>query len=204
LGEEGLKILVKVREETGLYIVTEAMDREQCDLVEEYADIIQIGARNMQNFSLLNRAGEARKPVLLKRGLSATIQEWLMAAEYVMAKGNRNVILCERGVRTFADHSRNTLDLSAIPVVKKESHLPVIADPSHACGRRDQVIPMSRASVAAGTHGLMVEVHHEPEKALSDGQQALFPTQFTQMIDEILPILTEKQRTELEQDRSRQ
>jgi len=127
-----------------------------------------------------------------------------MAAEYVMAKGNNNVILCERGVRTFADHSRNTLDLSAIPVVKKESHLPVIADPSHACGRRDQVIPMSRASVAAGTHGLMVEVHHEPEKALSDGQQALFPAQFTQMIDEILPILTEKQRTQLEQDRSGQ
>lgn len=200
LGEEGLKILAKVREETGLYIVTEAMDREQCDLVEEYADIIQIGARNMQNFSLLNRAGEARKPVLLKRGLSATIQEWLMAAEYVMAKGNNNVILCERGVRTFADHSRNTLDLSAIPVVKKESHLPVIADPSHACGRRDQVIPMSRASVAAGTHGLMVEVHHEPEKALSDGQQALFPTQFTQMIDEILPILTEDQRQNLLKD----
>jgi 3-deoxy-7-phosphoheptulonate synthase len=154
----------------------------------------------MQNFSLLNRAGEARKPVLLKRGLSATIQEWLMAAEYIMAKGNRNVILCERGVRTFADHSRNTLDLSAIPVVKKESHLPVIADPSHACGRRDQVIPMSRASVAAGTHGLMVEVHHEPEKALSDGQQALFPAQFTQMVNEILPILTEKQRTELLKD----
>ena len=204
LGEEGLKILAKVREETGLYIVTEAMDHDQCDLVEKYADIIQIGARNMQNFSLLNRAGEARKPVLLKRGLSATIQEWLMAAEYVMAKGNRNVILCERGVRTFADHSRNTLDLSAIPVVKQESHLPVIADPSHACGRRDQVIPMSRASVAAGTHGLMVEVHHEPEKALSDGQQALFPTQFTQMVNEILPILTEKQRTELEQDLSRQ
>jgi 3-deoxy-7-phosphoheptulonate synthase len=204
LGEEGLEILAKVREETGLYIVTEAMDHVQCDLVEEYADIIQIGARNMQNFSLLNRAGEARKPVLLKRGMSATIQEWLMAAEYVMAKGNRNVILCERGVRTFADHSRNTLDLSAIPVVKQESHLPVIADPSHACGRRDQVIPMSKASVAAGTHGLMVEVHHEPEKALSDGQQALFPTQFTQLVNEILPILTEKQRTELEQDRSRQ
>ena len=200
LGEEGLKILAKVREETGLYIVTEAMDHQQCDLVEEYADIIQIGARNMQNFSLLNRAGEARKPVLLKRGLSATIQEWLMAAEYIMAKGNRNVILCERGVRTFADHSRNTLDLSAIPVVKKESHLPVIADPSHACGRRDQVIPMSRASVAAGTHGLMVEVHHEPEKALSDGQQALFPTQFTQMVTEILPILTEDQRQKLLQD----
>jgi 3-deoxy-7-phosphoheptulonate synthase len=194
LGEEGLKILAKVREETGLYIVTEAMDHELCDLVEEYADIIQIGARNMQNFSLLNRAGQARKPILLKRGMSATLQEWLMAAEYIMAKGNPEVILCERGVRTFADHSRNTLDLSAIPVVKQESHLPILADPSHACGRRDQVIPMSRASVAAGAHGLMVEVHNEPTKALSDGQQALFPSQFEQMVNEILPILTESQR----------
>ncbi len=202
MGEEGLKILAKVRDETGLFIVTEALDHEQCDLVEEYADIIQIGARNMQNFSLLNRAGKARKPVLLKRGMAATIQEWLMAAEYIMSKGNPSVILCERGVRTFADHSRNTLDLSAIPVVKKESHLPIIVDPSHACGRRDQVIPMSRASVAAGAHGLMVEVHHEPEKALSDGQQALFPNQFFEMVNEILPILTEEQRTKLDQDRS--
>jgi 3-deoxy-7-phosphoheptulonate synthase len=133
--------------------------------------------------------------------MAATIQEWLMAAEYIMAKGNPNVILCERGVRTFADHSRNTLDLSAIPVVKKESHLPIVADPSHACGRRDQVIPMSRASVAAGVHGLMVEVHHEPDKALSDGQQALFPTQFREMVEQIFPILTEQQRTKLEQDR---
>jgi 3-deoxy-7-phosphoheptulonate synthase len=199
LGEEGLKILAKVREETGLYIVTEAMDHELCDLVEEYADIIQIGARNMQNFSLLNRAGKARKPILLKRGLAATIQEWLMAAEYIMAKGNPQVILCERGVRTFADHSRNTLDLSAIPVVKKESHLPIIVDPSHACGRRDQVIPMSRASVAAGAHGLMVEVHNEPTKALSDGQQALFPSQFVQMVNEILPILTDEQRAKFSQ-----
>ena len=201
LGEEGLKILAKVREETGLRIVTEALDHEQCDLVEEYADIIQIGARNMQNFSLLNRAGQAKKPVYLKRGIAATIQEWLMAAEYIMAQGNPNVILCERGVRTFADHSRNTLDLSAIPVVKKETHLPVVVDPSHACGRRDQVIPMSRASVAAGAHGLMVEVHHEPEKALSDGQQALYPGQFKEMVDEILPILTDVQREKLEQDR---
>jgi 3-deoxy-7-phosphoheptulonate synthase len=201
LGEEGLKILAKVREETGLSVVTEALDHEQCDLVEEYTDIIQIGARNMQNFSLLNRAGKARKPILLKRGMAATIQEWLMAAEYIMAKGNPNVILCERGVRTFADHSRNTLDLSAIPVVKQESHLPIIVDPSHACGRRDQVIPMSRASTAAGAHGLMVEVHHEPAKALSDGQQALFPAQFTEMINEILPILTEEQRTKLLQGR---
>jgi 3-deoxy-7-phosphoheptulonate synthase len=201
LGEEGLKILAKVREETGLSVVTEALDHEQCDLVEEYTDIIQIGARNMQNFSLLNRAGKARKPILLKRGLAATIQEWLMAAEYIMAKGNPNVILCERGVRTFADHSRNTLDLSAIPVVKQETHLPIIVDPSHACGRRDQVIPMSRASTAAGAHGLMVEVHNEPAKALSDGQQALFPAQFTEMINEILPILTEEQRTKLLQGR---
>jgi 3-deoxy-7-phosphoheptulonate synthase len=201
LGEEGLKILAKVREETGLSVVTEALDHEQCDLVEEYTDIIQIGARNMQNFSLLNRAGKARKPILLKRGMAATIQEWLMAAEYIMAKGNPNVILCERGVRTFADHSRNTLDLSAIPVVKQESHLPIIVDPSHACGRRDQVIPMSRASTAAGAHGLMVEVHNEPAKALSDGQQALFPAQFTEMINEILPILTEEQRTKLLQGR---
>jgi 3-deoxy-7-phosphoheptulonate synthase len=202
LGEEGLRILAKVREETGLKIVTEAMDREQCDLVEAYGDIIQIGTRNMQNFSLLNRAGKAQKPILLKRGIAATIQEWLMAAEYIMSQGNPNVILCERGVRTFADHSRNTLDLSAIPVVKKESHLPVIVDPSHACGRRDQVIPMSRASVAAGAHGLMVEVHNEPAKALSDGQQALFPNQFIEMINEILPILTEKQRKKLLQDRT--
>ncbi len=202
LGEEGLRILAKVREETGLYIVTEAMDHVQCDLVEEFADIIQIGARNMQNFSLLNRAGLAKKPILLKRGMSATIQEWLMAAEYIMSQGNPNVILCERGVRTFADHSRNTLDLSAIPVVKKESHLPVIVDPSHACGRRDQVIPMSRASVAAGAHGLMVEVHNDPGRALSDGHQALFPHQFKEMVNEILPILTENQRTKLEQDRT--
>ena len=202
LGEEGLRILAKVREETGLYVVTEALDHELCDLVEEYADIIQIGARNMQNFSLLNRAGMAKKPILLKRGMSATIQEWLMAAEYIMAQGNPNVILCERGVRTFADHSRNTLDLSAIPVVKKETHLPVIVDPSHACGRRDQVIPMSRASVAAGAHGLMVEVHHEPAKALSDGHQALFPDQFNDMVNEILPILTEEQKAKLLQDRS--
>ena len=202
LGEEGLKILAKVREETGLYIVTEAMDHEQCNLVEQYADIIQIGARSMQNFTLLNRAGKAQIPVLLKRGMAATIQEWLMAAEYILSQGNPNVILCERGVRTFADHSRNTLDLSAIPVVKKESHLPVIVDPSHACGRRDQVIPMSRASVAAGAHGLMVEVHHEPARALSDGLQALLPNQFAEMVNEILPILTEEQRAKLQQDRS--
>lgn len=197
LGEEGLKILARVREETGLYIVTEALDHEICDLVEEYADVIQIGARNMQNFSLLKRAGRARKPILLKRGMAATIQELLMAAEYIISEGNPEVILCERGVRTFADHSRNTLDLSAIPVVRKESSLPIIVDPSHACGRRDQVIPMSRAAVAAGAQGLMVEVHHEPTKALSDGPQALLPAQFEELVRGILSLLTESQRAEL-------
>ena len=178
LGEEGLRILARVRDETGLSIVTEALDHEVFDLVEEYADVVQIGARNMQNYSLLRRASRSKKPVLLKRGLSATIEEWLMAAEYILEGGNTQVILCERGVRTFADHSRNTLDLSAVAVVCKESHLPVIVDPSHAAGRRDQVIPLSLAAVAAGAHGLMVEVHHAPEQALSDGAQSLYPEQF--------------------------
>ena len=188
LGEEGLKILAKVRQETGMPVVTEAMDHEVYDLVEEYADVVQIGARNMQNFSLLRRAGRSPKPVLLKRGLSATIDEWLMAAEYVMEGGNHQVILCERGVRTFAHHSRNTLDLSAVLVVIKESHLPVIVDPSHAAGRRDQVIPLSRAAVALGCHGLMVEVHHAPEQALSDGAQSLYPDQFAALCEQIRPI----------------
>jgi 3-deoxy-7-phosphoheptulonate synthase len=178
LGEAGLKILAKVREETGLPVVTEVMDELNFDQVEHYADIVQIGTRNMQNFSLLKRAGESRRPILLKRGMAATIEEWLMAAEYVMAQGNHQVILCERGVRTFVHHSRNTLDLSAIPVVKKESHLPIVVDPSHAAGRRDQVLPLSRAAAAANAHGLMVEVHHQPEKALSDGAQSLYPEQF--------------------------
>jgi 3-deoxy-7-phosphoheptulonate synthase len=178
LGEEGLRILARVRDETGLPIVTEALDHEIFDLVEEYADVVQIGARNMQNYSLLRRASRCKKPVLLKRGLSATIEEWLMAAEYILEGGNTQVILCERGVRTFADHSRNTLDLSAVAVVCKESHLPVIVDPSHAAGCRDLVIPLSRAAVAAGAHGLMVEVHHAPEQALSDGAQSLYPEQF--------------------------
>jgi 3-deoxy-7-phosphoheptulonate synthase len=188
LGEEGLKILARVREETGMGVVTEAMDHEVFDLVEAYADVIQIGARNMQNFSLLRRAGRASKPILLKRGLAATIEEWLMAAEYIMEGGNPDVILCERGVRTFAHHSRNTLDLSAVPVVQKESHLPIIADPSHAAGRRGQVIPLSRASVAVGAHGLMVEVHHEPEKALSDGAQSLYPEQFEELCRQVRAI----------------
>ncbi len=178
LGREGLKILAKVREKTGMPVVTEVMDLETFDLVEKYADVIQIGTRNMQNFSLLRRAGHANKPVVLKRGMAATIDEWLMAAEYILEGGNSQVILCERGVRTFAHHSRNTLDLSAVSVVLKESHLPIIVDPSHAAGVRDQVIPLSRAAVAVGAHGLMVEVHHEPDKALSDGAQSLYPRQF--------------------------
>ncbi len=188
LGEEGLKILVKVREETGMPVVTEVMDNAHFDLVEAYADVIQIGTRNMQNFSLLRRAGQARKPILLKRGMSATVEEWLMAAEYVMEGGNTEIILCERGIRTFVRHSRNTLDLSAIPVVRRESHLPVIVDPSHAAGRREQVMPLSRASVAAGAHGLMVEVHHLPEEALSDGAQSLYPRQFETLCHQIQAI----------------
>ncbi|MFC1494962.1 3-deoxy-7-phosphoheptulonate synthase [Thermodesulfobacteriota bacterium] len=178
LGKEGLDILEKVREETGLPVVTEVLDLQTFDMVEEAADLIQIGTRNMQNFSLLKRAGTSEKPVLLKRGMAATIQEWLMAAEYILAEGNSQVILCERGVRTFVNHSRNTLDLSAVPVVKNESHLPIIIDPSHAAGRRDQVIPLSRAAMAVESHGLMVEVHHEPGKALSDGAQSLYPEQY--------------------------
>ena len=188
LGEEGLKILAEVRAEFGLKIVTEAVDTESLELVEHYADVIQIGARNMQNFSLLKRAGRAAKPVLLKRGLSATLDEFLMAAEYILAEGNYNVILCERGVRTFADHTRNTLDLSVIPAVKRLSHLPIIVDPSHGTGRREKVIPLSRAAVAVGADGLLVEVHHQPEQALSDGYQSLLPDQFQQLMEEVSQI----------------
>jgi 3-deoxy-7-phosphoheptulonate synthase len=189
LGEEGLRILARVREETGMPVVTEALDHELYDLVEQYADVVQIGARNMQNFSLLRRAGRSRKPVLLKRGIAATIEEFLMAAEYIMEAGNNQVILCERGVRTFAHHSRNTLDISAIPVIRKESHLPIIVDPSHAGGRRDQVIPLSRAAVAVGAHGLMVEVHHAPEQAMSDGAQSLYPHQFATLCRQVRAIV---------------
>jgi 3-deoxy-7-phosphoheptulonate synthase len=188
LGEDGLKILAKVRETVGLPVVTEVMDNQTFDMVEHYADLIQIGTRNMQNFSLLKRAGESYRPILLKRGMAATIEEWLMAAEYIMAQGNHQVILCERGVRTFVHHSRNTLDLSAIPMVRKESHLPIVVDPSHAAGRRDQVLPLSRAAVAANAHGLMVEVHHEPDKALSDGAQSLYPDQFDQLCQQVQAI----------------
>jgi len=181
MGEAGLKILAKVRETFGLPVVTEVMDTETFGLVEEYADIVQIGTRNMQNFSLLKRAGHSRRPIFLKRGMAATLDEWLMAAEYIMEAGNTRIMLCERGVRTFVRHSRNTLDLSVVPVILRESHLPVIVDPSHAAGKRDQVLALSRASVAAGAHGLMVEVHHEPDKALSDGAQSLYPDQFAQL-----------------------
>ena len=181
LGKEGLEILARIREDTGMPVATEVMDYETFDLVEEYSDIIQIGTRNMQNFSLLRRAGKAKKPVLLKRGMSATMDEWLMAAEYILEGGNEEVILCERGVRTFVHHSRNTLDLSAVPFVISESHLPVIVDPSHAAGRRDQVIPLSQAAVGVGADGIMVEVHHEPDKALSDGAQSLYPEQFEKL-----------------------
>jgi 3-deoxy-7-phosphoheptulonate synthase len=178
LEEEGLKILATVRAETGLPVITEAIDHASLDLVEEYADLIQIGARNMQNFSLLRRAGQARKPVLLKRGMSATLDEFFMAAEYILSEGNTQLILCERGVRGIGSHARNTLDLAAIPFVKRESHLPIIADPSHAAGRRLLVAPLARGAVAVGADGLMIEVHHDPAHALSDGPQSLFPDQF--------------------------
>jgi 3-deoxy-7-phosphoheptulonate synthase len=178
LEEEALKIMAAVRDKYGMKIVTEAIDNESLELVEQYADVIQIGARNMQNFSLLKRAGRARKPVLLKRGMSATLEEFLMAAEYVMSEGNYQVILCERGVRTFADHTRNTLDLSLIPAVQRLSHLPILVDPSHGTGKRNKVTPLSRAAVAVGADGLIIEVHHEPDKALSDGMQSLYPDQF--------------------------
>jgi len=184
LAEEGLKLLAEAREETGLGIVTEAVDIESLDLVERYADCIQIGARNMQNFSLLRRAGRAGIPVLLKRGMSSTLDEFLMAAEYILSEGNYNVILCERGVRTFADHTRNTLDLSIVPAVQKLSHLPIIADPSHGTGKRDKVHPLALAAVAAGASGLIVEVHPQPEKALSDGYQSLDPPQFLAMAED--------------------
>jgi 3-deoxy-7-phosphoheptulonate synthase len=185
LGVEGLRIMAEIRDRFGLRIVTEALDNESLDHVNEWADVIQIGARNMQNFSLLKRAGKLRKPVLLKRGLSATLEEFLMSAEYVMSEGNYEVILCERGVRTFADHTRNTLDLSIIPSVQALSHLPLLVDPSHGTGKRDAILPMSRAGVAAGADGLLVEVHHQPDKALSDGPQAIYPEQFARLMYEI-------------------
>jgi 3-deoxy-7-phosphoheptulonate synthase len=195
LGEEGLRILAEAREATGLPVVTEALDTETVDLVARYADALQIGARNMQNFELLKKAGRAGKPVLLKRGMSATLEEFLLAAEYVMAEGNPNVVLCERGVRTFSDFTRNTLDLSVVPAVERISHLPILVDPSHGTGRRDKVIPMSRASIAAGADGLAVEVHHRPEEALSDGPQALTPALFETLMAQLRPIAAAVGRT---------
>jgi 3-deoxy-7-phosphoheptulonate synthase len=185
MGLDALKIMAEIREKLGLRIVTEALDSETLELVAEWADVIQIGARNMQNFSLLKKAGRLRKPVLLKRGLSATLEEFLMAAEYVMSEGNYQVILCERGVRTFTDHARNTLDLSVVPAIKRVSHLPIMVDPSHGTGRRDSVLPMARAGIACGADGIMVEVHNRPETALSDGPQSIYPEQFAAMMNEL-------------------
>jgi 3-deoxy-7-phosphoheptulonate synthase len=188
LGEDGLKILAEVRDTYGLKIVTEALDESSVDLVERYADMIQIGARNMQNFSLLRRVGRSHLPVLLKRGLSAMLDEWLLAAEYIMAEGNYQVVLCERGVRTFAQHTRNTLDLAAIPAVRRISHLPVIIDPSHGTGKNYMVTPLARAGVAVGADGLIIEVHDQPERALSDGAQALTLDQYDRLVDEVRAI----------------
>jgi 3-deoxy-7-phosphoheptulonate synthase len=195
LGEAGLEIMADVRKEFGLGIITEAIDHESLDLVAEYADVIQIGARNMQNFSLLKRAGRAKKPVLLKRGMSATLDEFLMAGEYLMSEGNYNVILCERGVRTFSDFTRNTLDLAVVPAVQKRSHLPIVVDPSHGTGRRNKVLPLSRAAVAVGADGLLVEVHHDPDRALSDGPQSILPAEFEQLIREVRQIAAVLGRT---------
>ncbi len=188
MGEAGLQIMAEIRDRFGMKIITEAIDNESLDLVDEYADVIQIGARNMQNFSLLKRAGRAKKPVMLKRGMSATLEEFFMAAEYIMSEGNYNVVLCERGVRTFADHTRNTLDLSIVPAVQRLSHLPIVVDPSHGTGKRNKVTPLSRASVAVGADGLIVEVHNEPDKALSDGMQSLYPEQFEELMAQVRQI----------------
>lgn len=188
LGEEGLKLLEEIRETFGLKIVTEALDEAGVDLVERYADVIQIGARSMQNFTLLRRVGKSRLPVLLKRGLSATLDEWLLAAEYIMAEGNYQIVMCERGIRTFAQHTRNTLDLSAVPAVRRISHLPVIVDPSHGTGKNYMVTPLARAGVAVGADGLIIEVHDQPEHALCDGAQALTLPQYEQLVSEVRAI----------------
>ncbi len=195
LKEEGLKILAEVREKFGLLIVTEAIDTDVIEIVADYTDIIQIGARNMQNYTLLRKAGKLNKPVLLKRGMAATLDEFLMAAEYIMNEGNRNVILCERGVRTFVDHTRNTLDLSSIPFVKRNSHLPIISDPSHGTGKRDKVIPLSRASLAVGADGLLIEVHNNPAQALSDGAQSLTLKMFAELMNDMRTIAPVLNRT---------
>jgi 3-deoxy-7-phosphoheptulonate synthase len=195
LGLEGLKLLKDVGEETGLLIISEVMEISQIELMLPYVDVLQVGARNMQNFNLLRELGLARKPVLLKRGIAATIEELLLSAEYILAGGNYDVMLCERGIRTFETYTRNTMDISAIPVVKKLSHLPILADPSHGTGRRDKVAPMARASVAAGCDGLLIEVHPNPDKALSDGAQSLFPEQFAKLMSELRIIASAVGRT---------
>ena len=185
LGEEGLRMMREAADRQGLLVVSEVMDQTQIPLLADYADILQVGARNMQNFNLLRELGRLRKPVLLKRGIAATIEELLLSAEYLLAGGNYDVILCERGIRTFETYTRNTMDISAIPVVQALSHLPIVADPSHGTGRRDKVIPMARAAVAAGAHGLLVEVHHDPDHALSDGAQSLRPQQFAELMNQL-------------------
>lgn len=185
LGEEGLKLLAETRERTGMPIITEVMDTENVDMVAEYADILQLGARNMQNFALLKRVGRTRRPVMLKRGLSATVKDWLLSAEYIMAEGNPAVILCERGIRTFDDHSRGTFDLSVVPVLRELTHLPIIVDPSHATGRWQSVLPMARAGIAAGADGLMIEVHPNPAEAWSDGEQSLLPERFSELMMQV-------------------
>ena len=188
LGEEGLKILRRAADAHGLAVISEVMDTQQVGLLARYADILQIGARNMQNYSLLREVGHTQRPIMLKRGLSSTIEEWLLSAEHVMAQGNQQVILCERGIRTFETYTRNTLDLNAVPVVKELSHLPVIVDPSHGTGIRDKVAPMARAAIAAGADGLMIEVHNDPDHALSDGPQSLYPKQFDELVGQIRTI----------------
>jgi len=195
MGVEGLKLLRAAGDETNMATISEVMEISQIEKMLDYVDILQVGARNMQNYNLLAALGQIRKPVLLKRGMSATIQEWLLASEYILAGGNYDVILCERGIRTFETYTRNTLDISAIPVINKLSHLPIIADPSHAVGRRDKVMPLARAIVAAGADGVLIEVHHEPEKAVCDGPQSLYPDQFARLMDELRIIVPAVGRT---------
>lgn len=195
MGVEGLKLLRAAGDEVDMATVSEVMEISQIEGMLPYVDILQVGARNMQNFNLLSALGQIRKPILLKRGMSATIQEWLLAAEYIMSGGNYEVILCERGIRTFETATRNTLDISAIPVIEKLSHLPIIADPSHASGRRDKVVPLARAIVAAGADGVLIEVHHDPEKAVCDGPQSLYPAQFAKLMDELRIIVPAVGRT---------
>ena len=195
MGVDGLKILRAAGDEFNMATISEVMEISQIEKMLEYVDILQVGARNMQNFNLLAALGQVRKPILLKRGMSATIQEWLLASEYILAGGNYDVILCERGIRTFETYTRNTLDISAIPVIKKLSHLPIVGDPSHAVGRRDKVMPLARAVVAAGGDGLLIEVHHDPEKAVCDGPQSLYPDQFARLMDELRIIVPAVGRT---------